>query len=178
MLERAVTDYPDDPEIRLLYGTILVMFRPDDAPWELATAIKLDPNHPGRLTRAASMLFRLGQVDAAQSYVARASQLAPQDFPLAADLLNLGGKIAALREEDDLADESLRSAVHLAPQRPEFALDLAQFLAEHDRRVEAAEVAKRTLASMAPDRSDRDERDVARLEKLLRELEDDIHRSR
>ncbi len=50
-LEDAIERFPQDPEVRLLYGTALVPFRPEEAPWQLATAIKLDMDNPWRLTR-------------------------------------------------------------------------------------------------------------------------------
>jgi Flp pilus assembly protein TadD len=75
-LESAVARYPQDPEIRLLYATALVPFRPDKAPWQVATAIELDKNDPWRLTRAASLMFHLGELEASRSYAARAAELA------------------------------------------------------------------------------------------------------
>jgi hypothetical protein len=112
----------------------LVKFDPDKAPFELAAAIKLDPDDPARLTRAATLMLELGQTEAARSYAARAADLAQEDFVLASDLTNVSGLIAAIRGEDNLAEEALKTAHEMAPGRLDFALELARFLADRDER--------------------------------------------
>jgi Flp pilus assembly protein TadD len=145
LLERAVDQFPEDPEIRLLFATALLPFRPEESPLRAAEAIDLDPDHPGRLTRAARLMFYLGEVEEARSYGARAAQLAPPDFHLAPDLVNLGGLLAALDGDDVLAEEALRAAVEAEPDDEAFARDLAGFLAKHGRRSEALGVIDRAL---------------------------------
>lgn len=140
LLESAIKRFPDDPEIRLLYATALVPFRPNEAPWQAATAIQLDPDSPSRLTRAASLMFHLGELEAARSYTARASRLAPQDFALEAGLTNIAGMIAAAQGDDALAERALRQAAEAEPQQEVFARELATFLAARGRLVEALSV--------------------------------------
>jgi Flp pilus assembly protein TadD len=127
-LTEAVERFPKDPEVRLLYGTLLVMFRPEDAAWEIATAISFDTTDPYRLTRAAQMLYVLGEFDAAQDYVDWTLDAAPDDFALLPALLNVGGKLAARRGDDEMADAALRRAVEREPDNPHFAQDLEEYL--------------------------------------------------
>ena len=148
LLEQAAERFPEDPEIRLLLATALVPFRPEEARWQAATAVQLDADNPWRLKRAASLLFHLGEVDAAYSYAARASQLAREDHLLEVELANLGGRIAARRGQLALAEEALRLAVELDPDEEAFARDLAKFLADTDRGAEALEVIDRAVESV------------------------------
>jgi thioredoxin-like negative regulator of GroEL len=92
LLTDAVERFPEDPEVRLLYGTMLVMFRPQDAAREIATAISFNTADPYRLTRAAQMLYVLGKFGAAQDYVDWALDSMPDDFALMPALLNVGGQ--------------------------------------------------------------------------------------
>jgi Flp pilus assembly protein TadD len=140
LLEAAMRRFPSDPEIRLTYATGLLALRPEDAPWQFAKAIELDPQDPVRLTRAAVMLFHLGELSAARSYGARAAKLVPPDFVFAPELANLGGLLAALDGDDALAEDGLRAAVEAEPNRESFARDLAKFLAERHRTEEALKV--------------------------------------
>lgn len=150
--EAAVEQLPNDPELRLLYATALLSYRPDEVAWEAATAIKLDPDNPWRLVRAASILFNRGEVDAARSYVARASQLVPEDFEFGPELANLGGLIAAKDGQDAMAEEGLRAALEAEPDRPDFARDLAMFLADRDRMPEARTIINEALRLTPRDR--------------------------
>lgn len=172
LLRDAIEQFPDDPEIRLLYGTALVPSHPEDAPWQLATAIKLDPDDPWRLTRAASLLYYLGQTHAARSYAARAVRLAPTDFVLAPDLTNLGGKLSALEGDHALAEEAFKAAVEACPDRPDFAYDLANFLVERERSAEARSVIEEALERIDRHGSARDARDARRLIALRDETSD------
>jgi Flp pilus assembly protein TadD len=144
-LEAAITRFPNDPEVRLLFATALIPFRPEEAPWQVARALELDPDDPWRLTRAASIMFNLDELEASRSYVARATKLAPPDFALEPELANLGGRLAALDGDDALAEEALRTAFEAEPTRQTFAFDLATFLAEAERIPEAITVLDRAL---------------------------------
>lgn len=144
-LEQAVQKFPDDPEIRMHYATSLLAINPEDAVAEAAKAIELDPDEPIRLTRAANMLFNMGQIDQARSYAARAKELARPDFLFYPALLNLDGHFAAIDGNDELAEERLRLAVEREPSGGMLAVDLAKFLAERDRQEEALEVIDEAL---------------------------------
>jgi len=139
-LEEAVQRFPEDPEIRLLYATILLAFRPDDVAAEAAKAVDLGPDDPALLVRAAHLLLWGGQIEAARVCVARAKELAPPDFLFMPELVNREGLLASLDGEDDIAEEKLRSAVDAEPTNASFAIDLAKFLAHRDRRMDALAV--------------------------------------
>lgn len=145
LLEKAVDEFPQDAEIRLLYATVLLEFRPGDVASEAAKAVELGPDSPSILVRAGSLLLNRGDRDAARSCVARANELAPPDFPLMAGLDNLNGLLAAFSGEDESAESKLRSAVEKEPTNEPFARNLAVFLAERGRLQEGAEVLDEAL---------------------------------
>ena len=136
-LEGATRQFPDDPDIRMHYAHSLLAVRPEDAVPEITKAIELGPDEPVRLTRAAGILFKMGQVETARSYATRAKQLAPPGFLFMSYLINLDGHFAALEGLDELAEEHFRLAVEQEPDGEVFAVDLAKFLSERGRREEA-----------------------------------------
>lgn len=145
LLEELVERFPSDPELRLLYATILIAFRPDDVAKEAAQAAELGTNNPEVLVRAGHRLLFGGQIEAAESCANRARTLAPPDFPFMPNLLNLTGRIAALKRDDDLAEQELRSAVVCDPAHESYAQDLAVFLAERERLEDAIAVLDEAL---------------------------------
>ncbi|MGN6664281.1 MAG: HEAT repeat domain-containing protein [Solirubrobacterales bacterium] len=141
-LQRAVCEFPEDPQIRLLYAAALLEFRPNDVGREAVKAVELGIDDPGSLVRAACLLGFAGQWDEARSCVARANELAEPGFALKAGLDNLNGILAAQDHEFDRAEELLRSATEEDPLN---AYDLAKFLAWRDREPEALEVIDEAL---------------------------------
>ncbi len=146
----AIGWYPEDPEIRFLYATALLAVCPEDVPWQIATAIQLEPDNPWRVTRAAAMLFTLGEIAAARSYVGHAASLAPRDFEYGPELALLGGQLAALEGEDAIAEEGFGVALEAEPRRPEFVIAYAGFLRDRDRETEALALVDDALTG-APD---------------------------
>lgn len=144
-LKRTVWEFPEDPEIRVLYATMCLEFRPDDVVPEATRAVELGQDNPSILVRAGSLLLNRGDRKSAQWCVDRASEIAPPDFALAGGLENLVGLLAALRGEDDLAEEKLRGAVSKEPDNEPFVRNLAVFLAERGRLQEGAEVLEEAL---------------------------------
>jgi Flp pilus assembly protein TadD len=142
--EGAVELFPEDPELRLMYATALMTVRPEQAKWEAARAIELDIDDPGRLTRAARLMLSLNEVDAARSYAARATQLAPDDFIFRPELNSVSGVLAALAGEFALAETAMRAAHEAVPSRETFTRDLARFLEGQGRTVEALEIIDET----------------------------------
>jgi Flp pilus assembly protein TadD len=132
-LEAAVQRFPEDPELRLLYATILLGTRPDDAAAEAAKAAELAPDDPAILVRSGHLLLSTGDRKAAQSCAARANALVQPEFVLMAGLDNLNGSLAVFAGEDKLAEEKLRSAVERDPNNEPFVRNLAVFLAERGR---------------------------------------------
>ncbi|HEX5525991.1 MAG TPA: hypothetical protein VFX44_02200 [Solirubrobacterales bacterium] len=144
-LTQAVRQFPDEPELRMHYASSLLAVRPESAVPEIVTAVELGPDEPIRLTRAAGILFRMGQVETARSYAIRAKELAPPDFLFMPYLLNLDGHFAALEGKDAMAEEGFRLAVEQEPDGETFAVDLAKFLNERNRQAEALEVINEAL---------------------------------
>lgn len=144
-LEQASQQFPEDPEIRLLYATSLLPIRPEDAIGEAIKAIELDPDEPVRLARAANLLFNMGQIGTARSYAKRAKEQVTPDFWFYPALLNLDGNFAALDGDDERAEEGLRAAMERDPEGGMFAVDLAKFLAKRGRNDEALEIVDQAL---------------------------------
>jgi len=145
-LQEAIEQFPADPELRLLYATILLEFRPDDVAAHASKAVSLAPHDPQILVRAAHLMFNRGEVEDARSCAVRVSELAHADFVFMSDLVNLTGLLAAFDEEHDLAEEELRSALEDEPTNGSFAVDLVRFLAAQDRSTEAIEIIDHALA--------------------------------
>jgi Flp pilus assembly protein TadD len=128
------------------YAHTLLAVCPEEAVPEIVKTIELGPNEPIRLTRAAGILFKMGQRETARSYVTHAKELAPPNFMFMPDLIHIDGHFAALEGKDDLAEENFRLAVEQAPNNAIFAADLARFLSDRGRRAEALEVIDEAMA--------------------------------
>lgn len=146
-LEDAVQQFPGEAEIRLMYASALLMFRPEDVLSQLKKAVELSPNDPVILVRAGNQMLNEGDIEAARSCAARASALASPHFILKSGLVSLDGRIAAFDGDDELAEEKLRRAAAEDPEYSSFAINLARFLNERDRRVEAIAVVDHALAT-------------------------------
>jgi Flp pilus assembly protein TadD len=144
-LRTSVEKFPGDPEIRLLYATVLLEYGPEEVAAEAVTAAELGRDSPPIIVGAAQLMLNRGEVEDARTWLARANELAPADFTLGASLMNLNGLIAALDGEDELAEERLRSALRSEPDNGPFAIDLARFLVSRERRDEAVEIVDQTL---------------------------------
>lgn len=162
-LQEAVEQFPTDPELRLLYATILLEFRPKDVASQASKAVHLAPHDPQILVRAAHLMFNRGEVEDARSCAVRASDLAHTDFVLMTDLINIIGLLAAFDEEHGLAEEELRAILRHEPENGSFAVDLARFLKSQDRPAEAIEILDCALAhTKNVDTLERVRREIAR----------------
>ena len=132
-----VQRFPEDAEIRLLYASTLLAFRPDDADAEVEKAVELGWDDPVILVRAGNQLLGSGEFETARNCAARANELVRPGFILEAGLIGLEGRIAAVDGNDDVAEEKLRAAMAKDPDYPMFAINLARFLNSRDRRMEA-----------------------------------------
>ena len=146
-LEETVQRFPEDAEMRLMYASALLMFRPEDVLSELEKSVELSPDDPVILVRAGNQLLNEGHIEAARSCAARASELASPDFILRSGLVSLEGRLAAIDGKDDLAEEKLRRAATEDPDYSSFPINLARFLNERDRQTEAIAVVDHALAN-------------------------------
>jgi Flp pilus assembly protein TadD len=144
-LEEAVQRFPKDAEIRVLYATALLPFRPDEVASEAAKAVELSPDDPVTLLRAGSLMLGRRQLDTARSYLRRARELVGPDFVLMSGLLNEEGVLAVLDGDFPLAEEKLVGAFEGDPESEPFAVDLVKLLATLGRRAEAVEVIDQAL---------------------------------
>ncbi|UUY04833.1 hypothetical protein LRS13_04700 [Svornostia abyssi] len=141
LLEDAVRRFPADAELRILFASALLRPCPQEALHQIAEAISLDVNDARRVTRAAFMLYDLGEIDGARQYVAHAMQTMPPDDPvLEVELAVLGGQIAAKMGEADIAEEAFRAAVKAYPEVEHYWVVLSEFLAGQGRVDEARTV--------------------------------------
>jgi len=141
-LRCAVCEFPEDTQIRLLYASILLAFRPDDVGKEAAKAVELSSDDPGLLVRAGHLLAFARRWDDVRSCVARANELVEPGFVLKEGLDSLNGILAAMDHEYERAEELLRSAT---AENQTHAVDLAKFLAWRNRDAEALEVIDEAL---------------------------------
>jgi Tfp pilus assembly protein PilF len=158
-LEGALQRFPKDAEIRMLYATILLEFRPNDVASEAAKAVDLDQDNPAILVSGGQLLLKRGRIEDAQKCATRARERATANFALLPSLLNLEGNLAVFEKDYDLAEEKLRAAVECDPAGVPFATELAKFLRARGRRAEALAVIARTL-ELSPGK----EEDLVRLQ--------------
>jgi Flp pilus assembly protein TadD len=144
-LEKGVQEFPNDAEIRLLYATVLLPFRPEDVAAQVTQAAELAPSDPVILVRAGGLMLGRRHLDAARLYLKGAREHADTNFVLMPALLNHEGCLALLDQEVELAEEKLSAAVEREPTSEPFACDLARVLAVQGRYTEAIEAIDRAL---------------------------------
>ena len=164
-LEKAINEFPDDPEIRVSYASTLLDIRPGDVAAEAAKAAELAQDDPATLVRAGNLLVHRGDRETARACAARANEVAQPDFVLMSGLVHLDGVLAALDGEDDLAEEKLRSATASDPDNEPWASQLAVFLAERGRLADAVAVIDEALKHVE---------DKTRLEKMRHRMKKEI----
>jgi tetratricopeptide (TPR) repeat protein len=163
-LSDAAQRFPDNAEIRMLYGSSLLAVRPEDGIREVMTAIQLDPEEPNRLARAASIMFSMARFDEAREYASRARRLGGADFLFSAELTCLEADFALRDGDEDAAEMGYRRAIELEPGNERSAIQLAKFLMERGRSREAVEVVESALQTA---------KDTDRLIRMRRDLVDD-----
>lgn len=107
---------------------------------------------PSRLTRCASLLHGLGEIEDAGRYIRSVLPLIDEGFPLIADVFHLIGVLAVAMSNNAVADQYLRLAFKVEPAGRGHAYRLAHFLAECDMPGEALDVIAHGLEHGSPDR--------------------------
>jgi Flp pilus assembly protein TadD len=141
LLVDALRDFPDDPELLLLYASGTVD-RPQDATAAIARAVDVAGDDPAVLTRAAYTSLEMSDWISAAEYVRRAHALSDAEFVLAVPLASALGYIAAYEGNDRAAEDLLSFAYAREPGEFHHAAWYAEFLVVHGRPVEALAVAR------------------------------------
>lgn len=152
LMDEALEAFPDDPELCLRYAMASVPASPVDAAKYVRRAGRLSSDDPYRLTRCASLLYGLGEVEDAGKYVRSVLPLIDENFPLIADVFHLVGVLAVAKANDTVADEYLRLAFKVEPTGSGHAYELAHFLVVRGRREDALDVIAEALEHDSPDR--------------------------
>lgn len=97
-----------------LARAMVVQDLPEEALVELDHATALQPEEPSAWLLKATLLRRLDRLDAAQTAIERAGDLAPTDAQVGLE----AGVIAVLSGREDAARQSWQSVVELAPDSP------------------------------------------------------------
>lgn len=144
-LEEAVQRFPDNAEIRLLYGFILLPCHREDGVREVRRAVELDPYESWYLIRAAWKMFDWVSPELARDYAARAREMGGGDSVFGAELVQLEAHFAVEDGEEEAAEAGFRLALEREPGCEWIAVDLAEFLAERGRQDEALELVQQAL---------------------------------
>jgi Tfp pilus assembly protein PilF len=140
LLDEALSRDPDDAELWLRAATAAVLADPQKATVLARRAASLAPRDPGALLRTAWFVFSAGELEEAAALADRAGALAPPDFIHANDLLHLRGRIAAVREQHEVAEQLLRQAFEAEPAGDHHAAAYAEILLIRENYPEALRI--------------------------------------
>ena len=129
-IDRAIELSPDEAELHLVRGSILLgTRRPDDAQAALAQATGLDPNQLGAYFLQAQMAVARGDADEAERLAKLAARLAPGHPQLTA----IEGMVALRRGDADGAVRLLADTAARTPGEPQlfYALGFAYLAKDH-----------------------------------------------
>jgi tetratricopeptide (TPR) repeat protein len=162
--ELAESECRDGPDMLLRFGAAVMSTdrtREGEALTYARRAVAGSPRDPVVLTRAASLLVAARELDEADELVRQAIDVAPADFPLAADLAHLAGYILFLHGPRDEAYEFLARAfeddpgalghgrvlaeLYVEQGEPDRALDVIAEALEHGTDPRLAELKARIV---------------------------------
>lgn len=152
LLRDALEEYPGESEVALRAAAAYYGEENDEAERLVRRAVTLSPEDPAVLLRAASMMLDLGRTDDALALSKEAGNYADHDFPLVFDLAHLGGRIALVCEEHEIAEPLLRVAFDNQPESFGHGRFLAMLLEAQERDEEALEVVEEALRHRPDDR--------------------------
>jgi uncharacterized protein HemY len=151
LMAQAVEAFPDDPELCLRYAISLSEVSPDEAISYARRAADHSWESPSRLTRCASYLYGLGEIEDAGRYIRAVLPLIDEGFPLIADVFHLIGILAVAKNNSTVADKYLRLAFDVEPAGRDHAYRLAHFLATCGMPGDALDVIAKGLEHGSPD---------------------------
>ena len=144
LTRRALSLDPEHPRAQL-HWAIELLDRPQQARYHLRRAADLGRGDPAIEYQIACVLLDLGDVDSALLLARRASRHVDGDFRFLPGLVNLTGRLADARGNDDVAERALGLAFELGPEMAWHGRTLAQFLHRQGRDTEALLVARAAL---------------------------------
>jgi len=105
LIREALLLYPGELEVVIRAAGAQVVEAPEEAARLASEAVNLAPEDPATLTRAASVMFSVEQLEEARHLFSRATRTADDDFVLAFDLAYLGAQLAFAYGDDEKAEE-------------------------------------------------------------------------
>jgi tetratricopeptide (TPR) repeat protein len=145
----ALKRFPDSAVLLLITAPVISDVEEEKS--LVRRAVALEPTNAEALVMAATSMFHVHDLDQASEYLARAAALVPAGWEHEGDLLYLGGRIAAIREENDRAEEMLSAAYRKNPELDHHGAAYAEILAIKGRFHEALEVVEASLERFPTD---------------------------
>jgi uncharacterized protein HemY len=146
-LRAALRRFPADAELAMRLGATLAPDSPQEARLWILKAIERRGDDPVLLTRAALLLFSLGDIDGAREYAKNAYGEAakdPESFTETPALALLMGRLALAKGNFYDAERAFRVAFRLEPSADSGAA-LAELLLRTERPQEALDVVTEAL---------------------------------
>jgi len=145
LMREALARHPGELEVVIRAAEAHMVEGPEEAAELAREAVKMAPDDPVTLTRAASVMFYVERLEEARKLLIRAMEGAPDDFILASDLVYLGGQIFFAYGNHDKAEEFLTLAFDDQPERPGRGYALSDLLEHQGEFARALEVADEAL---------------------------------
>jgi tetratricopeptide (TPR) repeat protein len=148
LLRKGVKRFPDDPYVMLRLAHITT--ESDEAKALVRRVGPSVSDDAPRLTVCATIMFHHNELVEASEYVARAVAVDPS-FRTDPGLLHVAGRIAAVREENERAEDMLRAAYLADPEATHHGAAFGEILAIRGKYDEALEVIDESLKHFASD---------------------------
>jgi predicted Zn-dependent protease len=128
LLDEALRRDPDNASLCLRAAVSIVLADLPKATVLAKRAVSLAPRDPAIMLRSAWFLFAAGELEEASALADRVRASAPPDWIFANDLVHLRGRLAAVGEENDIAERLLRQAFEEEPARMHHAAAYSEIL--------------------------------------------------
>lgn len=152
LMEEAIAEFPESPELRLRYAQSLLPFPDSQAAIAGRRAISLSGEDPSLLVRCASLMISLECLKEAKECLERAAPHVDEAFPLMGEMCGLIGTLAVEAGNMDVAAQQLRLAFEIDPHDHGNAYRYARFLVEQEDDSKALDVIALALEQGTPDR--------------------------